>query len=316
MAPKSKPKKSKSSKPGPARVLIECSPHRTTGGGFLKNLMDSHVEHESPPERNALGTLCLCHDVHAIASQATEEPYVGVDGKLQHHVPDFTVDAFFPGLRLEIKALASLVHPSSLDKYTAVAKGYLNRQVPFALLVDAQLAEEPRSSSVKLLFRYCSSDVPADVLTRATAALENGPLSIADLRSVASLQLVDIWTLIARRHLCFDWNRPLHPETTMVSLPDRPYGGLQLEDILRSTRFSGLLAQLAMGRRPTDQLLLADAAAWRQSNRPLGPWSFVGGFQDTEPIRDLGEEECIPRAARRKRDQAPGIRPISKTYAK
>lgn len=316
MASKSKPKKSKSRKTGPARVLIECSPHRTTGGGFLRDLMDDHVKHESPPERNALATLCLCHDVYAIASQAAEEPYIGIDGKPHHHVPDYTVDAFVPGLRLEVKALSSLIHRTSLDKYAAVAMGYLNRKTPFALLVDAQLAEEPRASSVKLLFRYCSSDVPADVLTRATAALENGPISIADLRAVASLKLVDIWTLIARRHLSFDWGRSLHPEMTMVSLPDRPYGGLKLEDVLRSTRFSGLLAQLAVGRRPTDQRLLADAAAWRQSNRPLGPWSYVGGFQDTDPIRDLDEDEFIPRAARRKRNQAPGLHTNSKTYAK
>lgn len=289
-----------------ARTLVECSPHRTTGGGFFPGLTAVDVEHESYPERYALATLCLCRDVRAIASQSTKEPYVFQD-RPRHHVPDFTVDTFREGLRLEVKALASLVHSDSLEKYAAVAKGYLDRGVPFALLVDAQIEEAPRFASVKLLFRYVTSQVPPAVLAQATAALSDGPLSIPELMVRASLKLVDVWTLIANHHVCFDWAKPLDPHTTMVSLPNQPYGGLKLENILSSTRFGDLLAQLALGRRPTDQRVLADAATWRQFGHPLGPWNFVGGFQDEKPLRDLREDEYIPRAAGRKRDRAPGF---------
>lgn len=289
-----------------ARTLVECSPHRTTGGGFFPGLTAFDIEHESYPERYALATLCLCHDVRFIASQSTKEPYLYL-GRPCHHIPDFTVDAFVDGLRLEIKALASLVHGDSIEKYAAVAKGYADRGVPFALLVDAQIEEAPRFASVKLLFRYVTSKVPEDALTGATAALAIGPLSIPEFMALASLKLVDVWTLIAKRHICFDWAKPLDPHTTVISLPNQPFRGLKLEDILHSTRFGGLLAELAMGRRPTDQCLLADAATWRQHGHPLGPWNFVGGFQDEEPLRDLGEDEFIPRAAGRKRDRAPGF---------
>lgn len=294
----------------PVRVLVECSPHRITGGGNFGDLTDADVEHESYHESDALVTIPLCHDVSSFKSQASKEPY-GTDEEPQHHIPDFTVNCFVEGLRIEVKALASLVHDDSLTKYAAIGKGYLNRNVPFALLVDAQLQEVPRFDSVKLLARYVTSTVPPDVLERATNALRNGPLSIPELKEAASLNLVDVWTLIARRHVTFDWALPLDPDKTRVSLPNQPFAGLKLEDILNSTRFSPFLAELALGRRPADKQLLADAATWRQSCRPLTPWQFVGGFGKAEPLRDLREEECIPRGARRRRDYAPGTRSVT-----
>jgi len=311
MAVKRKSQKKSSNKP--VRVLVECSPQRTTGGGLIPELMENDVEHESYPERYTLATLVLCHDVRSIASQATREPYLNGDRPC-HHIPDFTVDTFVPELRIEVKALASLAHNNTLEKCLAIAKGYLHRGIPFAFLVDAQLEERPRFDSIKLLFRYASSKVPEEVLERATATLSNGPLSIGEFKARASLELVDVWTLIARRQLCFDWANPLHPETTVVSLPGKPFGGLRLEDILRSTRFGSLLEELALGRRPTNQYLLADAATWRQHGRPLGPWSFVGGFQDAKPLRDLGENESIPRSLGRRRNRAPGFNAVTANH--
>jgi hypothetical protein len=308
MAKKRKPPKKKSRGPNsPVRVLVECSPHRITGGGSFPGLTELDVEHESYLEHDALAAITLCHDVRFIRSQASKEPY-GTDDQPQHHIPDFTVDCFVPGLRIEVKALASLVRDDSLTKYAAIGKGYLDRHVPFAFLVDAQLQEAPRFDSVRLLTRYVTSTVPPDVLERAKNALLSGPLSIPELREVASLSLVDVWTLIARRHVTFDWSCVLDRHETKVSLPNQPFAGLKLEDILRSTRFGPLLEELALGRRSTDKQLLADAAAWRQSRRPLTPWQFVGGFAKAAPLRDLREEECVPRDPRRRRDYAPGSR--------
>lgn len=297
--------KSKSGKSAAKRDLVECSPHRITGGGFFQGLSVGHIEHESHIERYALSTLLLCHDVYRIESQVGKEPY-SLDGQQKHHIPDFVADTFVEGLRLEVKALAQLARPETLRKYSAVAKGYLTRGVPFALLVDAQLEEAPRFRSVKLLARYVTSQIPDQVAEKARIALASGAKSIGEIKACAGLQLVDIWTLIAQRHLCFDWDKPLHAEESPVSLPGQPYEGLKLENILRSTRFGGFLAELALGRQPTDKQLLADASTWRQHDRPIGPWNFVGGFQRAPLLRDIGDAERILREADGRRDFGSG----------
>lgn len=288
--------KSESNKSPAKRNLVECSPHRITGGGFFQGLSVGHIEHESHIERYALSTLLLCHDVYRIESQVGKEPY-SLDGQQKHHIPDFVADTFVEGLRIEVKALAQLVRPEALGMYTAVARGYLTRDVPFAFLVDAQLEETPRFRAVKLLARYVTSQISEQVAEKARIALASGAKSIGEIKACAGLQLVDIWTLIAQRQLCIDWDKPLHAEESLVSLPGQPYEGLKLENILRSTRFGGFLAELALGRQPTDKQLLADAAAWRQRDRPIGPFNFVGGFQGTSILRGLGDAERILREA-------------------
>lgn len=296
--------------PGSARALVDCSPHRTTGGGFFEGLTGVDAEYESTNESNALYTLVLCHDVVKIASQSVNDEYE-FEGKIHRYTPDFVVDAFVPSLRIEVKALSHMAKNStSWDKYVAIAAAYREKGIAYGVLVDAQLEQEPRFSSVKLLKRYVTSKVSQAVLDRALTSLVNGPLPLSELRTQAFLELVDVWTLIARRHLCFDWREPLNPQTTMVSLPDQPYGGLKLEDVLCSTRYGGFLAALALGRRPTDKCLLADAATWRRRDFPLEPWAFVGGFRRAAPVRHLGEEEQFPRNPRRRRNFALGGRAV------
>lgn len=297
-------------KPQAARVLVECSPHRTTGGGYYKGLTELDAEYESPNEANALNTLVLCHDVYKIASQPITEPYE-YEGKTLQYTPDFIVDTFVPGLRIEVKSVANLLnHTANLDKYLAIARAYHQRGVSFAFLIDAQLEAQPRFDNVKLLQRYVSSNVPPGVLERALLALNDRPLTVTELQARATLELVDVWTLIARQHICFDWDQLLDRHTTMVSLPNQPFGGLQLGDILRSTRFGDFLAEMALGRRATDKRLMADATTWRRIDNPLEPWSFVGSPRFTAPLRNLRPEERIPRSPQRRRDFAPGIRPV------
>jgi len=284
----------------PARKLVKSAPFRNTGGGYIPSLMPYDAEFESPNEKNALATLCLCHDVTQIASQQEYELYSDENGKDRRHLPDFTVETFVDGLRLEVKALASLVHESSIQKYAAVARGYIQKKIPFAFLVDAQLEAQPLFSSVKLLSRYLGCEVPTDIVDRANDVLSIGPLPIPDFLHTTGLQLVDLWTLIASKQVCFDWAVPLDLGTSLVSLPNHPFKGLHLEDVLRSTRFGGLLAELAMGRRPSDKCILADAATWRSADRPADPFQAVGGFQRRDPLRDLTEEEL--------RSRNPGMR--------
>lgn len=116
MTTRQKPKKSRPS--GPVRVLIECSPHRSTGGGNIDGLTGEwDAQYESPNEANALATLSVCHDVLSIESQASKEPC----GDQGHHIADFRVrTSFLPRkLFLEVKALASLVHKDRMNLFSA-----------------------------------------------------------------------------------------------------------------------------------------------------------------------------------------------------
>ncbi len=297
-------------KPKAARILVECSPHRTTGGGYYKGLTEFDAEYESRNEANAIDTLVLCHDVYRIASQPVTESYE-YEGKTRKYTPDFIVDAFTPNLRLEVKSIASLLeHTGEQEKYLEIARTYLQRGISFAFLVDAQLEAQPRFGNVKLLQRYVNSTIPSNIVERALHSLRAGPLTVSELQADAALELVDVWTLIAQQHLCFDWNTQLDRHTTVVSLPNQPFGGLRLADILRSTRFGSFLEEMALGRRAANQRLLADAKTWRRNNRPLEPWSFVGSPKFSAPLRHLRPEEHIPRNPQRRRDFAPGIRPV------
>lgn len=294
------------------RSLVDCTPHRTSGGGFFNGITEVDAEYESPNEFNALNTMLLCHDVYKIASQPAREAYQ-YDGKICHYTPDFLVDTFVSGLRIEVKALSSFVQSkSALEKYTAIAISYRECDIPYAFLTDAQLEQEPRFSNVKLLIRYVTSEVPNEVLVRAVDALAGcASLPISELMSRASLELVDTWTLIARRHLCFDWQTALDANKTIVSLPDQPYGGLKLEDVLRATRYGDFLAKMALGRRPSDKRILADATAWRRHDYPIGSWPVVGSIKFKAPLRHLGAEELIPRNPRYRRNFTLGIRVVS-----
>ena len=270
-----KPLKEKS---GPIRDVIKCSPHRITGGGQIEGLtLGEPVQHESGIERLVIPNLALCHDVIDLKSQDSREPYV-VDGKTHEHIPDFTLNTSFArNLRIEVKSLESLMKDSNLEKAADIGRGYRERGEPFAFLVDAQIMHEPQFSNVKLLSRYTTSLPGADTIERAKAALVKDPLTIIEIMQQASLELVDVYTLIARRHLCIDMSKALNVEAK-VSLPNQPFKGLSLENILRSTRFGHLLERLALGYRPTDKPLMEAAKDWRQRRRPSGVFSVAGGF--------------------------------------
>lgn len=281
--------------------LVEITPHRTSGGCLVPGLTEGHAEYESRHEFHALITLLLCHDVSKIVSQPSRESYFH-EGMERYYTPDFSVETFVSGLRLEVKALQYLVCREGLDKYVAIAKSLRDSGVSFAFLTDAQLEIKPRFSNVRLLVRYVTSEVPIAIVQEACKALESGPLTVSELLERTSLGLVDVWTLIARRHLCFDWMQALNPATTLVSLPGQPYGGLKLEDVIGSSRYGGLLAELALGRRPTDKRMLANAATWRRTSQNYNPWAVAGGVQFGGALRPRNPDEPISRVFERRRD--------------
>lgn len=270
----------------PARTLTKCAPYRNTGGALIPSITELHAEHESPNERLAVAHLALCRDVDTIASQPWQDTYSDDAGELRRYIPDFVVSTGTSSLILEVKALTFLTDEASLRKYAAIARHYFTEHQPFAFLVDAQLEEPPRAASVRLLFRYATSVATAPAQDLAKAALCDGPMRIGELCRQTGLQLVDVYTLIATKHLCIDWGLPVSADA-MVSLPDKPYEGLRLEHILRATRFGHFLEELAVGRRPTDRRVLADAQTWRQSRRTPTPYCFVGGFPQRKIVGGL-----------------------------
>lgn len=310
-----KSKKSSSAKSGPERVLVECSPHRTTGGRFIEKLTPFPAQHESHNEKHALWLLPLCHDVLKISTQASREPYLNADGVLSYHTPDVTVETPDGSITLEMKSLSWLIQEKELNKYIHIARGYLAQKKRFAYLVDAQLAQEPLSKSVNRLRRYVKCEINQDICDLIIRHLQDSPLTIHDLLIRASVQLVDVYVLIARRIICFDWSLPLDREA-FVSLPNQPYEGLKLENILRSTRYGRLLAEMAVGRRPSDQSLLEVEANWRQYRQPYGPFAIVDGFSAGSPLRDLGEAESRAGTAWGRRHFAPGIQSLKTDFSK
>jgi len=302
--------KKKTDSNGPSRHLVEVSPYRTTGGLHVDGLTPYPAEHESPYEKLAIPLLLLCHDVQKIYSQQ-ECTYVDREGKERKYTADFFVELIRTNKLLEVKALSFLLHPEQLRKYQDIAKYFRETKQPFGFIVDAQLTQQPLRSTANLLLRYVTAEPSQDLTERATETLQQGPMRIAELCDTTGLKLAEIYTLIAKRYLCIDWGSSL-TKASQVSLPNHPYKGLILDDILRSTRHGDLLAALALGRGAPDQYRLEDATAWRQTRQPLAPWNFAAGFSGAAPLRDLRAEELSARKSWERRDQAPGraTRPV------
>lgn len=285
----------------------DFSPHRIHGGGTFPGLTAETAEYESVNEFHALCTLGLCHDVLQIVGQPPKDRYVQ-NGVSREYTPDFIVRMTDCTMRLEIKSISTFVlSESAISKYLAIAKSYAERGEPFSLLLDVQLEDKPRFESVSLLARYIGNKLHASTIARAVGALQNGPLRVQELRGHAALTLSDVWTLIAQRHLCFDWAHPLDPSGTEISLPGQPFEGLKLEHVLRSTRHGRFVEQMALGGRAPDKRLLANTQNWRRPGRTPQPWSMVGDCEFGEPLRTLKSEERLPRNPDLRRSRAPGL---------
>lgn len=297
----------KSAAPARRSKSADFSPHRIEGGGFLPGLTAETAEYESVNEFNALCTLGLCHDVLHIVGQPPKDSYV-LNGVTREYTPDFAVTMPDCTMRLEIKSISTFaLSDSAIDKYLAIARSYRERGEPFSLLLDVQLEDKPRFESASLLARYIVNELHADTIARALAALQNGPLRVQQLLERAGLSLADVWTLIAQRHLCFDWGHALDPSRTEVSLPGQPFEGLKLEPILRSTRYGRFVEQMALGGRAPDKRLLASVQDWRRPSRTPQPWSVVGDCEFGEPLRALESQERLPRNPDMRRSRAPGL---------
>lgn len=289
-----------------ARNLKKSAPHHTVGGLNVHQVSELPVEYESYNERNTTLLLSLCHDVSRIKSQPVVFDYVDELGKHRKHTPDFE-EASNTGevLYLEIKSIDDLLKPKNLAKYIQIAKEYRRKGKNFRFLTNIQIENQPVFQAVTLLFRYVNSAASLVHLERAQHFLNDGAMPIEALMEKAKMELRDVYTLMAKRHITFDLTKPLN-RNSYISLPNQPYEGITLEAILCSTRYGDLLQKLALGHQPTDQSLLAAAKNWRQSNNHADVWSVVGGFAELPPLRDAGSSGFL-RGPKLRRAFAPGF---------
>lgn len=289
-----------------ARNLKKSVPHRTVGGFNVHEVNEFPVEYESYNERNTTLLLALCHDLSRIKSQPFVFEYIDEHGKHRKHTPDFEATSNTGEmLYLEVKAIEDLLQPKNIAKYIQIAKEYYRKGIKFRFLTNIQIENQPLLGAVKLLFRYLNSPASLVHLERAQTLLNDGAMSISTLMEKAQLELRDVYTLIAKRHLTFDLSKPLNRDS-YVSLPNQPYKGITLEAILCSTRYGDLLQKLALGHQPTDQSLLAAAKNWRQSDNHADLWSVVGGFAELAPISDASSSGFL-RGPKLRRAFAPGL---------
>jgi hypothetical protein len=290
---------------GPARKLIDVSSYRTTGGVFIEGLTPYPAEHESYTERYTIASLALCHDVVQIKTQADVENYIDMHGKKRRYIPDILVDTKFSELTIEVKTLNFLFQTKAINKYQQIGHHYSNSKKRFAFLTDAQIEDGERFKNIKILFRYAHSHLPNVTLEKLSKWDSDTAISIANLMDLLELQLVEVYTAIAQKHLCIDWDKPLSKDV-LISHTNKPLKGLSIEHLISSSRYGCLLEQLAMGDTPSDKRLLVAGTTWRQPKVQLNAFSSIGAFQREEAMRDLTESELRAGTVWSRRNRAPG----------
>lgn len=263
-----------------ARFLIEQCPHRIVGVMHLPGCDIDAPEHESHNEHAAIRLLALCNDVTKIHSQPEQVVYQDTEGKKRNYTSDFGVTlADGSVVSVEVKPLTILLRPNNQDKYMAVAKSYAANFQRFTIFTDHAVHLEPRCSIARRLRMYLASSVPSQYREAILSALVDGQKSIRQILVALddATALANIYALIAQRYLCISWQEPFGLNMH-VSLPEAPYAHLNFSDITRASRFDPLVQELALGRRPQDQRLLAAALTKDQSVSLPAPVGSVDGY--------------------------------------
>ena len=302
----SKKKRKKKSCPasgsGPVRTVIEQCPHRMTGAMDFPGVTVYPAVWESHLERFLICLLAFCEDVSMIKAQSIHLAYF-FDGVMRQYTPDIEIVINNLKKYIEVKALAQLIREKSLEKYLAIAKSIQSQGEHLDFITNDQMPPM-WTSNANLLLRYLKQECPTPVQEQVSKALESGACTIRDVLAELgpAVALVDIYTLIARRHLCFDWDECL-TSNALVSLPDKPFKRMTYEAIRTAGRFADLLASMALGHRPPDERLLAAAGARRWPLSGPSPLGFVGGFSPAQ----LGHFER--QVSHRARDAAGSAAP-------
>ncbi|TLN01521.1 hypothetical protein FDZ73_15505 [bacterium] len=268
--------KSSLSKAEPARHLIDQCPHRIVGVMHLPGCDIEAPQYESPLEHSAIRLLALCGDVKKISSQTERINYIDQDGVERTYTLDLLIElADGEALRIEVKPLKVLLTSVNQDKYAAIARAYLKRQKPFDFLTSDALLVEPRHSIARRLRLYLAAEVPVASIEALYSYLERGPLTIGALKD--RVPLSHIYALVARNQLCISWKEKFDSYMT-VSLPNQPYAPLSYAALSNQGQFRPLVQELVLGRRPTNQRLLAAALSKDKSISLPSPIGSVEGY--------------------------------------
>lgn len=262
---------------GPARTIINQCPHRMVGAIHYPGLTLYPAVWESPWERKLISLLLMCHDVISIGAQPEEIIYQHEGGD-RRYTPDIAITTSRGRILVEVKNLSRLIKSETLEKYLLIARIVRSQGKRLDFITDNQILPMWFKNAY-LLRRYLSSTHSEQTLERVLSILEDGPRKIGELlvEIGQDLTLIHIYALIGQRVLCINWDTWLDRHA-LVSLPDRPFRRLTYDAIHNSGRFADLLAEMALGRRPTDQRLLAAARARRRPLSVASPLGFVDGF--------------------------------------
>ncbi len=278
-------KNPKKKAPGPARTIIDKCPHRITGATEYPGLTPYPAVWEDWNERQFLTLLRFCEGVVSIESQPQKYSYRYQD-KDRIYTPDTLIKTRDGEVLIEVKSLHYLIKPKNLELYTAIASQLRAQGARLQFITDDQM-KRTWYRNAYFLRRYLQRDLSAPTIARIEDRLREGPLTIADLCATEeTTDLADIYALIAQSKLCFDWDQRLNTDV-LVSLPNQPFTRMTYERIRTAGRFADLLAKMALGRRPSDQRLLAATSARRQPLSTASPLGFVEGV---DPWR-LGHHE-------------------------
>lgn len=250
-----------------ARFLIDQCPHRITGVVHIPGLELLPPEHESPLENCAIKLLALCIDVVGIGSQSQKTTWTDAQGKPRKYTIDLKVTtATGEDIWVEIKPIGEIVREETLEKLIYVARQYAADRQRFDILCAESIREEPRLSIAIRLRGFLMQSVPVEIRADIEQMLADGAQPIRTL--LQSLGGDHFWAhilaLIAQRVLCISWDEEFSKDMR-VSLPNQPFGFLTYAAIADSGRFRPLLQDVVLGRRPTDQQLLAAALAQDRS---------------------------------------------------
>lgn len=275
-SPKKKTKKPTEDR---ARFIIDQCPHRITGEVNLPWGQLLAPEHESALEGATIYTLAMCWDVHSVVSQPERITYTDEDGKERRYAVDFLITLDACRKRAEVKPLAICLKEEVIGRLSAVARVFASRNEEFDILTDDVIRQQPRLDICKRLRGFLKQVVSEDALSRVRDALGNGALKISDLLATlgGDQYWADVLAMIAHRHLCISWQEP-YSKDMQVSLPNLPFPPLTYATLTNSSRFRPLVQELAMGRRPTDQRLLAAARAKDRSIDLPDPFGVVGAL--------------------------------------
>jgi hypothetical protein len=273
---------------GPARGIVRNTPYRIVGGLDVPGRTIYPAEWESYLERASIYTLLLCRDVESFATQPHELLYQLQDLPRSCY-PDLFVSGDFGKAYVEVKPLEILVRDENIERYIEVARRLRAAGSALFFLVDADVLAKPRVQTVMFLNRYARTALTPEALRAMQLVADKRVLSLKQLQSEAGLTLLDIYAMLAQRHLSIDWSISLN-SNSFVWLPSQSLPELSLGAILAASEFSDLLAELSLGRRPTNKRQLALAKTGKQRIRRPARLSMVGDF----PQRKAGTRVYEP----------------------